>query len=146
MEALPRTPEWGSPAGMPPADSLGVNPMRSAPHLAGREAAYLLRVLAAARSRGLPLLPAVDTTADLEGLRQLRLLLPVLRERGEENLLDEVVAALGRGWTHRRPRCWRRCGAQGFRLRVCGTLPTGAALVPQTAASSSGLSPTRSRS
>ena len=71
--------------------------MRSAPHLAAREAAYLLRVLAAARSRGLPLLPAVDTTADLAGLRQLRLLLPVLRERGEANLLDEVVAALGRG-------------------------------------------------
>jgi type IV pilus assembly protein PilC len=70
---------------------------RSSPRLDGREAAHLLRVLAAARARELPLLPAVVATAGLAGLRQLRRLLPVLREAGEAGLLDAIEAALGRG-------------------------------------------------
>jgi type IV pilus assembly protein PilC len=74
-----------------------VSLIRSSPRLDGWEAAYLLRALAAARARDLPLLPAVVATADLAGLPQLRRLLPVLREAGEAGLLDAVEAGLASG-------------------------------------------------
>lgn len=82
---------------MTSASPNSVTKASSVPGLEGREAAYLLRALAAARRRNLPLLLSVATTGDIVGLPQIRKVLPVLEAAGENGILDAVEAALQRG-------------------------------------------------
>lgn len=75
---------------------LGVSTTNS-PRLDGFDAAYLLRIIAAATRRGLPIGTAVSAAGDLKALRQIRNLMPRLEAAGESGVLDEVAAALERG-------------------------------------------------
>jgi type II secretory pathway component PulF len=63
--------------------------------LSGRDAVHVLRVLAIARERDLPLLPALLAAADVTELVQARRV--VGRIRSEEDVVGEVSAALTRG-------------------------------------------------
>lgn len=63
----------------------------------GLDAALLVRLLAMARARNLPLLAAVEAASGLEGRRRLSRLLEQLGAAGEERLLDVLGDALRRG-------------------------------------------------
>lgn len=69
----------------------------SVPTIAGREASYLLRLLALARARGFPLLPAARAVETIDGFRGLRRLAPILVAAGEEQLVPTLEASLARG-------------------------------------------------
>ena len=63
----------------------------------GLDASLLLRLLAMARGRNLPLRSAVEAASGLEGRPRLSRLLARLSAVGEESLLDELGAALRGG-------------------------------------------------
>jgi type II secretory pathway component PulF len=65
--------------------------------LCGRPAAHVIRMLAIARARNLPLRPALAVAGDHDGPRSLRRLAAAIPEDGEDVVLDRLQDALAAG-------------------------------------------------
>lgn len=71
-------------------------PSHSVPKLGGRDAAFVMRILSIARSRGLPLVGSMTAAADIEGLGQARRFARRVEGMDDSEFLDTLEIALGK--------------------------------------------------